>query len=70
MPAVQEPPQGHHDLLRLIARLQTIEHADPAKGAACQELLAKLQPYADQRDYFPPPGSSAPPGHASGHAGR
>jgi hypothetical protein len=41
---VGEPPQGQADLARLVTRLQALSD-DPAKAAACRELLAKLRPH-------------------------
>jgi hypothetical protein len=52
MPGESERPQGYDDLLKLIDRLRQIRGAAPEKGSACQDLLAKLLPYADQPDYF------------------
>src|SRR3954451_2996808 len=53
-----EQPQGHQDVLALIARLRQIERAAPEKGPACRRLLDKLLPHAGQ-----------PGGAADGSAG-
>jgi hypothetical protein len=54
MPTAQEQPQGRDDLLRLVARLQSIEQREPGKEAVAQHLLAKLLPYVDPLAYRPP----------------
>jgi hypothetical protein len=60
---LSECGQGTEDLLRMIRRLQDLQRGDPAKRAACSDLLAKLLPYLEH-----PPDSSpaAQPGRA-GH---
>lgn len=61
MPTAQEQPQGRDDLLRLVARLQSIEQREPGKEGVAQHLLAKLLPYVDPVVYRSPSAPTAAP---------